>query len=264
MSSVRLTSPGIALALFAAPWIAYAQTVPPTPTHYVTDTQSALSATTRTTLDTELRAYERATGHQVIVWIGDTTGDTPLEEWTVQAAHQWKIGRAGKDDGAILFLFMKDHKVRIEVGYGLEGSLTDATSQKIIDSTIRPKMRAGDTDGAVQQGTEQMLLAITPGFRAALKNPPPAPSRGDTIRPIDLVVIISTLVFPLILMGLLVALVIGVNRRGRKLAVSGGSGSWVSSSSSSSGDDSSSSGGSDDDFDAGGGDFGGGGASGSW
>jgi uncharacterized protein len=264
---VRRTATALAFALLAMCAFALAQTAPPTPNHFVTDTQNALSNDTRTTLDGELRAYERATGHQVIVWIGDTTGDTPLEDWTVQAAHQWRIGRKGKDDGAILFLFMKDHKIRIEVGYGLEGSLTDATSQQIIDNTIRPKMRAGDTDGAVRQGAEQMLLAITPGYASQLKNPPPPPSAKSPAPPVlTIAIIVASFVFPfLIFLGLLLMSIRAANRKGIGKAGHSG-GSWISAlgsslSSMSSSDDSSSS---DDDFDAGGGDFGGGGASGSW
>ena len=145
--------------------LAAALTAPPRPTQYVTDNAGALSTGTVANLDAELKHYEDATGHRVIVWIGQTTGDVPLEDWTVNAAQTWKIGRKSQDDGAVLFLFMKDRRIRIEVGYGLEGSLTDADSSVIINETIRPKMRAGDADGAVQAGVDQMLLTITPSFK---------------------------------------------------------------------------------------------------
>lgn len=138
--------------------------IPARPLDYVTDNAGALSASTADALRTELRTYEQTTGHHIDVWIGQTTGDAPLEDWTIRAAEKWKVGRKGKDDGAILFLFMQDHKIRIEVGYGLESSLTDADASRIINETIRPRMRAGDTDGAVQGGVDRMLTTITPSF----------------------------------------------------------------------------------------------------
>ena len=94
--------------------------------------------TARTALESELESFEATTGHHVVVYIGQTTGDVPLETWTAETASTWKVGQKGKDDGAILFLFMKDHKVRIEVGYGLESTLTDALSKQIIDTVIVP------------------------------------------------------------------------------------------------------------------------------
>jgi uncharacterized protein len=137
--------------------------IPPKPVQYVTDPAGALSATERASLITELAAYEHATGHQVIVWIGDTTGDTPLEDWTSTTAQAWGVGRKGTDDGAILFLFMKDRKLRIEVGYGLEDSLTDAQSS-VIANGIAAKIRQGDVNAAVQGGVDQMLVTITPEY----------------------------------------------------------------------------------------------------
>jgi uncharacterized protein len=141
---------------------------PPVPSQYVTDTQGALSAQTRANVDAELRAYEKATGHQVIVYIGGTTGGEPFEEWTVDTAERWGIGRKHHDDGAVLFILMKDHRIRIEVGYGLEPYLTDAQSFWIIENTIEPKMRSGDVDGAVQEGVDSILTTITPSYASKI------------------------------------------------------------------------------------------------
>jgi uncharacterized protein len=165
------------LALVTALWILPAATlaadfqVPPTPSHFVTDNAGALSDTTRAQVENELQAYQRATGHQVIVWIGKSTGDVPLETWTGETADKWKVGRKGHDDGAVLFLFMADRKMRIEVGYGLESVLPDADAYRIIQDVIRPKMRGGDTDGAVSSGVAAMLKTITPAY-AAVTAPP--------------------------------------------------------------------------------------------
>ena len=239
-------------------------TVPPAPTHYVTDNASALSSATQASVDAELKAYEKSTGHQVIVWIGDTTGDVPLETWTGETAHQWHVGRRGKDDGAILFLFMSDHKVRIEVGYGLEGSLTDADASRIVRDDIVPRMKANDPNGAVSSGVAAMLTTITPSYTGvtpppAQENPAPSTVSGFVIAMIGF--------FGLLILFFAFVIVMLVARKGApatKKEMKGStfwSGSDSGSSSSSGSDDSSSS---DDDFSSGGGDFGGGGASGGW
>jgi uncharacterized protein len=236
-------------------------TVPPAPTHYVTDNAGALSSATQTSVDAELKAYEKATGHQVIVWIGDTTGNVPLETWTGDTAHQWHVGRRGHDDGAILFLFMSDHKVRIEVGYGLEGSLTDADSSRIIRDDIVPRMKAGDPNGAVSQGVAAMLTTITPSYAGV--TPPPAAESAATsnVSGFALWLIGFFALFVLFVMIVIVMLASRKGVPGAKKEKGGGFWSSSGSSSSSSSDFSSSS---DDDFSSGGGDFGGGGASGSW
>jgi uncharacterized protein len=241
----------IAALVFAA-----ALTAPPRPTEYVTDNANALSSSTVTKLDNELNAYENTTGHRVIVWIDQTTGDVPLENFTINAAETWKIGRKGKDDGAILFLFMKDRKARIEVGYGLEPVLTDAQSFRIINDTIRPKMRAGDTDGAVQDGVDQILLTISPSFKDKIGHTVAAPSGNTDELPGG---IIGSIVL-LLVIWLLLFLV--SKRRGR-----GGAGMWILGSALGGGWGGSSGGGG---FGGGlggggfGGGFGGGGASGGW
>jgi uncharacterized protein len=134
--------------------------IPPMPAQFVTDTAGALSSDTQTALNAQLADYNQKTGHQIIVWIGQTTGDTPLEDWTISAFTKWKVGRKGLDDGLALFLFMQDHKIRIEVGYGLEGTVTDARASQIARNIIAPKLKAGDPDGAVTDGVNALIAAI--------------------------------------------------------------------------------------------------------
>lgn len=151
--------------------------VPPRPTTEVVDSAGALSASARTALESQLESFEASTGHHVVVYIGQTTGNVPLETWTAETAQTWRVGQKGKDDGAVLFLFMQDHKVRIEVGYGLESTLTDANASQIIANAIVPKMRAGDTDGAVAAGVNGMLSAIDPAYGTPAS---PQPDGSDT------------------------------------------------------------------------------------
>lgn len=261
MSAMRLF---IYIAAFAAACTMTAGAaefqVPPTPNHYVTDGSGALSSGTRTSLENELRAYEQATGHQVIVWIGDTTGNVPLETFTAESAHQWRIGRRGKDDGAVLFLFMKDHKIRIEVGYGLESSLTDADSYRIIQSVIRPRMQAGDVNGAVSSGVAAMLTTISPSY----KNVTPPPMQPTTSAPgaqawVVIAFVVLFILFPIILQIIMMRR-FGHMVTGRGSSTGGFLGGMMMGSSFGGGGGDFGGGG----FSAGGGDFGGGGASGGW
>jgi uncharacterized protein len=155
--------------------------IPPSPSLWVTDTAGFLQPQTVSTLDDRLVAYQNATGHQVLVYIAPTTGTTPTEDWTVHAFAKWKVGRKGMDDGLVLFVFPTDRTVRIEVGYGLEGTVPDAIAARIIRDTITPKLRAGDPDGAVTAGVNAILATIggetTSAPAAAV--PPAVPNTYD-------------------------------------------------------------------------------------
>lgn len=134
--------------------------LPPAPDHFVTDTAHALSSGETAKLESRLAAYHKSSGHQVIVYVAPSTDGEPLESYTSQAGHAWKIGNKGKDNGAILFLFTKDRAVRIEVGYGLEGQLTDAQSHRIVSDDIVPKLKSGNIDSAVESGVDGMLATL--------------------------------------------------------------------------------------------------------
>ncbi|MDR3670565.1 MAG: TPM domain-containing protein [Holophaga sp.] len=149
------------LAGLCGGWLLEAQAAPPaSPQHWVTDGPGLLTPAVREGLDRRLEAYQKGTGHQVLVWIGTTTAGDPLEEWTVRAFAAWKVGRAGLDDGLVIFLFAGDRKVRVEVGYGLEGQVPDAVASRIIQERILPGLKAGDVDGAVTAGVDGVLAAV--------------------------------------------------------------------------------------------------------
>jgi uncharacterized protein len=248
-------------------------TVPPTPNQHVTDDAGALSGSARSSIENDLQAYERATGHQIVVWIGETTGEVPLETWTSETADRWKIGRHGHDDGAVLFLFMKDRKVRIEVGYGLESSLTDADAHRIIADVIVPRMRSGNVDGAVTSGVAAMLTTITPSYKGV--TPPPAEAESGNLSTGEGLLILAVIVFGFgFIIFLVIMQVIGTIRYGYLVTREGSTRAkadmrrwwfWSGAALGASSGGGGFSGGSDDgDFSAGGGSFGGGGASGGW
>jgi uncharacterized protein len=173
------------------------QTAPPSPTRWVTDQSGFLSAQTRATLDADLQAYERRTGHQVLVYIGTTTGDVPLEDYTINAFTAWKVGRKGLDDGLVLFVFPQDRKLRIEVGYGLESSVTDAAASEIIRNVITPSIKAGDNDTAITNGVAQLLALIDGSPAPEMSGVPIQPigdengsdSSGASITPVGMIVV---------------------------------------------------------------------------
>jgi uncharacterized protein len=155
--------PSLTCALFAAALFAPSfatAAVPPAPQRWVTDDAGFLTPAARDRLDGRLEAYEKQTGHQVLVWIGRTTAGVPVEDFSVAAFRAWRIGRKGLDDGLVLFVFAGDRKVRIEVGYGLEGQVPDAIASRIIREAIVPRMQAGDRDGAIVAAVDALVAAV--------------------------------------------------------------------------------------------------------
>jgi uncharacterized protein len=111
-------------------------------------------------LNSRLREYEQQTGHQLLVWIGPSSGDVPIEDFAVRTFEAWKVGRKGIDDGLVLFIMPADRRLRIEVGYGLEGDVPDARASMVINDIIVPEIRAGDPDAGITAGMEAVATAI--------------------------------------------------------------------------------------------------------
>jgi uncharacterized protein len=192
----------------------------------------------------------------VLVWIGATTGDAPIEEFAVKAFEKWKVGRAAKDDGLVFFLFTEDRKMRIEVGYGLEDKVTDLLASRIIREVVAPRLQANDRDGAVTAGATALLSTIDAGGgeNAAAASPAREAPPYRAARPLTAA---QKVLFAVVGLGLLLLLVTnpslavwlllnmlssGGGGRGGGFSGGGGGGGWS----------------------GGGGRSGGGGASGSW
>lgn len=167
----------VALAVLAV--LVAAAPIPPTPTRWVEDRAGFLSTAARSALDARLEGYERATGHQVIVWIGKTLEGAPLDEWAVRTFKTWKIGRKGLDDGIAIFVLADDRAIDIEIGYGLEDKVPDAIASRIIREVMAPRLRGGDRDGAVTVGADAVLAAIEgKSWAGASATAPPAHGRS--------------------------------------------------------------------------------------
>ncbi|MCP3371231.1 TPM domain-containing protein [Bradyrhizobium cajani] len=126
----------------------------------VVDQTGTLSSADIAALSQKLRDFETRKGSQVAVLIVPTTQPETIEQFSIRVADAWKIGRKKVDDGAILVVARNDRHLRIEVGYGLEGALTDVTSRRIIDEIITPKFRTGDFSGGISDGVDRMIRVI--------------------------------------------------------------------------------------------------------
>jgi uncharacterized protein len=151
----------LVLALGFAPAL-YAddlQKIPPLQAH-VTDLTGTLTAEEQSQLESTLTAFEQRKGSQVAVLIVATTQPEEIEQYSIRVVDAWKLGRAKPDDGVLLLVAKDDHKLRIEVGQGLEGALTDATSNRIIDETMKPLLRQNQYFAAINAGVTQILKVV--------------------------------------------------------------------------------------------------------
>lgn len=213
----------------------------------VHDEANVLSQNFVSRLEQKLQAHEDSTSNQIAVLIVPSLEDEIIEEYTLRVVEAWKLGTAVDDNGVLLFIAINDRKVRIEVGYGLEGVLTDATSNQIIRNEIAPYFRQNDYEGGVNAAITSIIKAIEGEYQADPKTVSKRGNRGGSL--------LTTVII------LIIIIVISLRNRGNRgggwmagpgwyggFSGRGGGGGW--------------SGGGG--FSGGGGGFGGGGSSGSW
>jgi uncharacterized protein len=262
--------------------VAHADVAVPPLSGRVVDQTGTLSSGDVAALTQTLKGLEARKGSQVAVLIVPTTAPETIEQYSLRVAEAWKIGRKKIDDGALLVVAKNDRKLRIEVGYGLEGALNDATAKRIIDEVITPRFRNGDFAGGISAGIERIVAVIDgePLPAPAQQKSSASSSNFDPFNPFLLFAvfvvggILRTTLGRLIgsfttggivgalawfIVGSLAAsVIVGViafifTLFGGMASSFGGGGSYSGSSGSSGGG-----------FNGGGGSFGGGGASGSW
>ncbi len=150
---------GSMILLFAAKVCADSFEIPPPPAHYVYDGVDWLSPTQESSLADSLSAFERSTSNQLVVAIFRSLQGEEIQDLTHRVAEAWGMGRKDRDNGVLLAIYAEDRKVRIEVGYGLEGVVTDATAFSIIQNEILPRFRAGDRVGGIRAGVSALMAA---------------------------------------------------------------------------------------------------------
>jgi uncharacterized protein len=139
---------------------AHAEVKLPPLTQRVTDLTSTLDAQQTQTMEARLAEFEKNKGAQIAVLIVPTTQPESIEQFGIRVVEAWKLGRKGVDDGALLIVAKDDHSLRIEVGYGLEGALNDATANRIIDEIIVPRFKRGDFYSGIETGTAAMMQVV--------------------------------------------------------------------------------------------------------
>ena len=232
------------------------EVIPPTPAAYFNDYAGVVSAGTAAQLDQTLEDFERQNSEQIVVAVfPKMQSDSSIEDYTVRVARSWQVGQKDKNNGAVLFVFIQDHKMFLQVGYGLEGVLPDALCKRIIDEQISPRFKAGDFDGGLTAGVQSILAATKGEYKGT------GATVSDSRRPYG-----SS--SPFLGFGFIVLIVIviffvrgsGMFLPWLLLSSSGSSRGWGGGGFSSGGGFSGGGGG----FSGGGGSFGGGGAGGGW
>ncbi|MEO8752679.1 MAG: YgcG family protein, partial [Casimicrobiaceae bacterium] len=163
----------------------------------VTDLTGTLSTSDVQALESKLAGWEQQTGNQLVVLIVPTTQPEPIEAYSIRVADAWKIGRKGQDNGALLTVAKDDRKMRIEVGYGFEGVLTDVTSRRIIAESIAPQFRDGKFAHGIDAGVDQIIAVVNKGEPLAAKSAPkPATKSGGF--PLEMLFIVAFVVVPVL------------------------------------------------------------------
>jgi uncharacterized protein len=231
----------------------------PTLSGRVVDDANIIDSNTRAALTQKLADFESKSSDQLVVVTLPSLQGTSIEDFGVQLGRHWQIGQRGTNNGVLLIVAPNERKVRIEVGYGLEGTLTDAISRLIIENSIAPRFRANDYSGGITRGVDDIIQVLSGDAeewkQRAAQRPDPKPNWSG-ITGILLLFLIFVLI-SFIIGGASSQQVRGRRRRGVWI------GGWPAGSGSSwsSGSGGGFSGGG---FSGGGGSFGGGGASGSW
>ena len=233
-----------------------AEVIPPAPKLYFNDYAKVTSSDVASQLNQRLEQFERDASSQIVVAIfPKMQSDSSIEDYTVRVAQSWKVGQKGKNNGAVLFVFVQDRKMFLQVGYGLEGVLPDALCKRIIEDEIKPHFKSGDYNGGLTAGVNAILAATRGEYKGTGRtraeplilygNP-----QSKTQFPGSLIILIFIVVLVLFIM-------FSSRRRGWFYNSGGYSSGWG-------GGGGWSSGGGGGGFSGGGGSFGGGGAGGSW
>jgi len=233
---------------------------PPPPQTFFSDSTGAVPGEVGAQIEALLREFEKTSSNQILVVVQDRLpqGYTSLEEYTNRTAEAWRVGDKDRDNGAVLFVFVGDRKVRIEVGYGLEGALPDALASRIISDEITPQFRQNRYGDGLLAGVEAIIAATKGEYQPKAGSGP-----SEKARTVFFVLIVLLFLFFGMVLPVLQESSGSRTYSGRGRSRGGWGGGWGSGGGWSSGGGSWGGGGGGG-FSGGGGSFGGGGASGSW
>ena len=243
----------VALLALLVQSVPAAEVIPPKPAAYFNDYAGVVSKEAAHRFNEQLAQFERETSDQVVVAVFQTMqSDSSIDDYTQRVAQSWGVGQKDKRNGAVLFVFVEDRKMFIQVGYGLEGALPDITAFDITEYHIKPHFRNGDYEGGLATGIDLICKAIRGEYKGSGKTA--AEKSGKAGAPNFLFFIIFVIVLIVIsrVMRRLGGYGYSSGRGGPIFFPTGGGGGWSSGGGGSSG------------FGGGGGSFGGGGAGSSW
>jgi uncharacterized protein len=188
----------VSMATSAQPWQAGTDgLLPIPPVARVTDLTQTLSQAEIASLDAKLAGWEARTANQLVVLMVPTTQPEPIESYALRVAEQWKIGRKGQDNGAVFLIAKNDRKMRIEVGYGLEGVLTDVTSRRIIAEDVAPAFRDGRFAAGIDAGVDRIIAVVGEGKPLAPVKAQSTGKRGSGFSP-DTLIFLLFIVVPVV------------------------------------------------------------------
>jgi len=250
---VSLRGAGLALLALWAVSARAQEVIPPPPPAHFNDYARLVRPETARSLDAELDQFERSTSNQIVVAIyPKMQSDSSIEDYTVRVAQSWHAGLKGKDNGAVLFIFSESHTMYLQVGYGLEGAIPDATAKSIISNEIVPSFKAGDYDAGLTAGVHAILAATRGEYKGTGHT---VAGRHGQMPPLVSLAFFGAIFILILVLRTRSLMYSGVGRRGfggvLPILFSGGGGGFGG-------------GGGGGGFSGGGGSFGGGGAGGSW
>jgi uncharacterized protein len=234
-----------------------AETLPPKPARHFNDYARLVSTDTARQLDARLAQFERDTTNQIVVAIfPKMPSASSVEDFTVRTAQSWGVGQKGRNNGAVLFIFVQDRQAYISTGYGLEGALPDALCFQIIDEQLKPRFRNGDYAGGVAATVDAMIAATRGEYKAAPTRSARRTNASDSNNGVGLIFFLIFAIVVSALKRLFRGRGFDDHHHGRRssggwfIGGGGGGSSWG--------------GGGGGGFSGGGGSFGGGGAGGKW
>ena len=167
-----------------------AEDLPPPPAAWFNDYAGVVDPGDARRLDQKLRQLQEETSTQVVVAVFPKLPSPSLEDFTSRTAESWRVGRRELDNGAIFFVFVEDRRMRVEVGYGLEGALPDALAGRILNDEVVPRFRQGDWAGGLEAGVDGILAAVRGEYTA-----PPPPERSGPPRSAIVIILVFIIVF---------------------------------------------------------------------
>jgi uncharacterized protein len=255
----RITALAATLVLAFAPLAIAAEVIPPKPPRYFNDNAGVVSPQASRSFNEKLAQFERETSNQIVVAVyRKMETDSDIADYTQRVAQSWGVGQAEQRNGAVLFVFVDDRKMFVQVGYGLEGVIPDITAYDITERHIKPRFRSNDYEGGLATGIDLLMKAARGEYTGSGKTVAEKGQGNDEERPG------CSGLLTIVFIVLLIYLSTRRSKRRRGYRYSGMGGPFIGGWSGGGGGWSSGGGGGFSGFSGGGGSFGGGGAGSSW